>query len=111
VHVEFEEIKSISDFDLSMQEGSTLTLAGPSVSHIYVREGVPVGSYLAFTFSAIPRLCFFQPQPRVVHRDKGAKKCSRTYSPPPPFFAMAEKVNILAPCDPWPSSSMTNEDL
>jgi hypothetical protein len=59
VHVEFEEIKSISDFDLSMQEGSTLTLAGPSVSHIYVREGVPVGSYLAFTFSTIPASASF----------------------------------------------------
>jgi hypothetical protein len=24
---------------------------------------------------------------------------------------MAEKINVLPPCDPWPISSVTDEDL
>jgi hypothetical protein len=35
-------------------------------------------------------------------------------SPPPspsPCFAMAEKVTVLAPCNPWLFSTVTTEEL
>lgn len=33
------------------------------------------------------------------------------FFPSPSFISMAEKINILPPCDPWPISSITNGDL
>jgi hypothetical protein len=78
--------------------------------YIYIWEGVPPGSYLDFAFLALSTttLSSHSQESRI---EMGREKSSHTFSLPPPSIAMAKKLNVLAPCDPWPFSSLIDEDL
>jgi hypothetical protein len=70
---EFEEIKSVFGFDLSMREGSALTSMGLLVP-IYT-SGRGSLSVLTLPLPSQPsRLYFCWPQPRVTHRDERSEK-------------------------------------
>jgi hypothetical protein len=55
------------------------------------------------------RLLLWFPQPKGIARER--KPCTLSTPPPPRRLAMADRVTVVPPRDPWPFSTVTVDDL